>query len=69
MVESPLITELLAGAETKTKSEVLLRVVQKSFQEVAVAIRGCQDGDQLARWLDAALDADLLAKFRQQTGL
>lgn len=73
MIESPLIAELLADAESRAKVEMLLRVIQKSFgelpEDLGNAIRACKDGDQLGRWLDAALEAETLAQFRQQTGL
>jgi hypothetical protein len=73
MIESPLIAELLAEAEAKAKLETLLRVMRKRYTEVPEAmlapIRACADGGQLDRWLDAALDADTLEKFRQRTGL
>jgi predicted transposase YdaD len=84
-VESPFIAKLLAGAETKGKGEgkregklegkieTLLRLVQKSFQElpeeVASGIRGCKDSGQLDRWLDAVVETENLAEFRRQTGL
>ncbi len=81
MIESPLIAELLANAESKgavkgavtAKAESLLRVLRKRYrelpEELATSIRVCTDGDQLDRWLDVALDAETLEQFRQQTGL
>jgi len=69
MVESPLIAELLAHA----KADALLRVLGKRYrelpEELAASIRGCTDGDQLDRWLDALGEAQTLEQFRQQTGL
>lgn len=81
MIESPLIAELLADAESKAtavgkavgKAESLLRVLRRRYrdlpEELATSIRACTDGDQLERWLDVALDAETLEQFRQQTGL
>ena len=77
MIESPLIAELLANAESKAKAEAkadsLLRVLRKRYrelpEELAASIRACTDGDLLERWLDVALDAETLEQFRQQTGL
>ncbi len=73
MIESPLIAQLLAEADSKAKAEMLLRAIQKRRwelpEEISVAIRACTDGEQLGRWFDVALDAQTLEQFRQQTGL
>jgi hypothetical protein len=73
MIESPLIAELLADARTEGKNEMLLRALQKRYQqlpeEIAAPIRACTDSNQLERWLDEVLEADTLEKFRQRTGL
>lgn len=73
MIESPLIAELLANAQLKIRVEKLLRVIQKRLgepsEEMTASIRACADSDQLDRWFDAALEAEALPQFRQQTGL
>jgi hypothetical protein len=73
MIESPLIAQLLAGAVTKAKVEILLRVLQKRYrelpEEVTAAVHTCTDNDQLDRWLDAAAELETLEEFRRQTGL
>jgi hypothetical protein len=73
MIESPLIAELLTGAQIKEKVETLLHTIQKRFGELPegarATIQACADREQLRRWFDAALEAQTLAQFRQQTGL
>ncbi len=73
MIESPLIAELLAGAEVKGRVETLLRILRKRWgelpEELAGPIRTCTDDDQIHRWLDHAIEATSLADFRQRTGL
>ena len=69
MIESPLIAGLLSQAEAR----MLLRAIQKRYQElpeeVAEPIRACRDSAQLERWLDVVLEVDTLAEFRLRTGL
>jgi hypothetical protein len=62
-----------AEGEVKAKADTLLRVMQKRCWELpeglTAAIRACTDSNQLDQWLDVALDAQTLEKFRKQTGL
>jgi hypothetical protein len=81
MIESPIIAELLSEhggkialqAKVKATVELLLRTLRKRHgelpDELTVTIRACQDGEQLDRWFDTALEAETLAEFRQQTGV
>jgi hypothetical protein len=74
MVESEQVLEWIAEGEAKGRAEALLDALRIRFPpgappEVAAAIRGTTDLDQLRRWFDLAFEAASFDVFRQAAGL
>jgi hypothetical protein len=74
MEQSAQVLEWETAAATRTKVEVLLRILGKRFPPAVPAdmeqvIRNTGDLEQLDRWLDAAATAATLAAFRRRAGL
>jgi hypothetical protein len=80
-IESPLIGELLrqakaeakADTELETAARLLLRVLQKRYgelpEDLVATIRACTESAQLDHWLDVAVEAQTLERFRLRTNL
>jgi hypothetical protein len=78
MVESEQVQEWIAEGEAKGeakgRAEALVDALRNRFppgapEEVAAAIRGNTDLDQLRRWFDLAFEAASFDAFRQAAGL